>query len=83
MLRKPAAETFKVISLPSSGTKNVFVCILALNQRFVFLFEWETEFPLMALFPVISQILDMGFQINAVKKWSAKIGIFFKTAKHK
>jgi len=36
----------------------------------------------MALFPVISQILDMGFQINAVKKWSAKIGIFFITAKH-
>jgi len=59
MVRKAATETLSVIHLFSSGMKNRLVCKLGTNLRLVFMFECDTLFPTITLFPVNSHILDM------------------------
>ncbi len=42
---------------PSDGTQIRFSCRFGRNLRFVLLFAWETLWPLIGFFPVISQTL--------------------------
>ena len=54
-------DTFSVIHLPVSGTKNLFLTKFGLNLLKVFMLECETLWPTIARFPVISQSFDMAF----------------------
>jgi hypothetical protein len=56
IVRRADVDTFKVTNLFISGTQKRFVCKLGLNLRLVFLFEKETWFPVIAFFPVKSQM---------------------------
>lgn len=59
MVRIADVDTLRVIHSPVSGIKNFLSCKFGLNRRLVLTLEWETWFPLIARFPVKSQILDM------------------------
>lgn len=59
MVRIASVETFSVTHLSSSGMKNLFVWRLGRNLLRVLWLEWETVFPLMGFFPVISQTRAM------------------------
>ena len=72
------AVTFKVTHLSSSGIKNLFLIRLTSKRRFVLLMALETLLPNIALFPLISQTLDIILDFSVLLKQDANLTFFME-----